>query len=674
MRALKDKSARSLALLGPWLDQAEAEGRTPLWINNAVAVSVPVRAVAKLARLPAVARVQYDAPVQLKALQSGASASGAPAGWNLAAIHVPGLWSLGVQGAGVVVANMDTGVDLNHPDLGSRWRGGANSWFDPFHEYAAPDDPLGHGTQTMGLMVGGDASGSAIGIAPGARWIAARIFNASGQSALSTIHQAFQWLLDPDGDPATVDAPDVVNASWGLTGGTTGACNMEFNDDIGALVSAGITVVFSAGNDGPQPASGASPAANPAAFSAGSVGADLGVSSDSSRGPSGCDGTIFPRVVAPGANVTSSDLSFGGLPLYATVSGTSFAAPHVSGVLALLASAFPSASVATLGNALMDSAADIGAAGADNQAGHGLVDALAARTLLANGAGGGHTPAFTSLPPTDAAVNLPYRYQAGATDADGGALAFALASGPAGMTIDAASGLLAWTPGTGQLGANQVVLTVTDPTARSASQSFSVLVAAPNSAPTSAADSYSTAAGTALVAAAPGVLANDRDAEGDPLAALLQAAPAHGTLTLAADGSFRYVPVTSFSGSDSFTYRASDGKVAGNIATVNVSVTAAAPLARNDSFSAALRRSASYAAVRLSVLANDAASGGATLAPASVTLASAPNKGGTATVNANGTVSYTPALRFSGVESFSYKVRDSRGAWSNAATVAVTVK
>lgn len=672
-RALREKSARSLALLGGQLDQAQADERKPLWIGNAVAASIPVRAIAALARAPAVARIQYDATVRLAALQPGTGTS-APGRWNLAAVHVPELWNLGMQGAGVVVANMDTGVDLGHPDLGSRWRGGANSWFDPFGEYGEPSDPIGHGTQTMGLIVGGDASGAVIGIAPKAKWIAARVFDASGRSTLSTIHQAFQWLLDPDGDPATIDAPDVVNASWGLTGGTVGACNMEFNDDVAVLASAGIAVVFSAGNDGPNLATASSPAANPAAFSAGAVGADLAVAPSSSRGPSGCDGTLFPRVVAPGVNVTSSDLSFGGLPLYATVSGTSFAAPHVSGVLALLAAANPAASVTTLVNAVMDSAADIDAPGADNNAGHGLVNALAAQQLLAGGGAGGHTPVFTSLPSTDAAANQQYLYQASASDADGGALAFALATAPAGMTVGAATGLVAWTPTTTQAGANLVVLTVTDPTGRSASQSFSILVAAANNAPQAAGDSYAVAAGSALDVAAPGVLGNDVDADGDLLAARVEALPAHGTLALDANGAFRYVPAASFAGIDSFSYRASDGKVAGNAALVSISVQAVAPTARNDSLNAPMRRSTSYTAARLAVLANDSAAAGASLTASSVTLTSSPNKGGKAVVNADGTVSYTPALKFSGVESFGYKVRDSRGLWSNAATVAVTVK
>lgn len=673
MRALKAKSERALALLKPRLDQAGAAGRKPLWIDNAIAVTLPVAALDALARLPEVARIQFDATVRLAAFGGQAGATGG-AGWNLDALHVPELWALGARGAGVVVANMDTGVDLAHPDLESRWRGGANSWFDPYRQYPLPSDANGHGTQTMGLLVGGDAGGSPIGVAPDARWIAARIFDDAGQSTLSTIHQAFQWLLDPDADPATVDAPDVVNASWGLTGGALGACNMEFNNDIAVLASAGIAVVFAAGNDGPAPSSGASPAANPAAFSAGSVTAELSVASDSSRGPSGCDGTIFPKVAAPGVNVTSSDLSFGGLPLYATVSGTSFAAPHVAGTLALLASAFPAADVKALANALTDSATDIDAAGADNSAGYGLVDALAARQLLADGGAGGHTPVITSLPVTDALLNQPWQYQMSATDADGGVLRYALAQGPAGMAVDASTGLVRWTPGPDQAGANPVTVTVTDPTARADAQSFSILVAAPNRAPVAANDSYTMAAGASLEVAMPGVLANDGDADGDALAAQLAAAPAHGTLALDANGGFRYLPGAAYAGTDSFSYRASDGKAASATATVSISVVAPAPVARNDSFSAPVYGGGWYAARRLAVLANDSAGAGAALAPSTLALASAPNKGGKVLVNGDGTVSYTPPLRFAGVESFKYKVRDSRGLWSGIATVSVTVK
>ncbi|MDB5936131.1 MAG: hypothetical protein JWQ01_3475 [Massilia sp.] len=674
MRALKAKSAQSMPRLDALLAQNAASARTPLWINHALAVTVPVRAIEALAHHAAVDRVGLDAVVTLAAPPArGAVTTGGP-GWNIDVIQARAVWAVGQQGAGIVVATMDTGVDADHPDLQARWRGGANSWFDPSGQHATPYDASGHGTQAMGLLVGGTASGSAIGVAPQARWVAAKIFNDAGQATLSNIHRAFQWLLDPDGDPATVDAPDVVNASWGLSGGAIGACNMEFSTDIQALNTAGIVVVFAAGNDGPAPASAASPAANPGAFSAGAVDATLALSNVSSRGPSGCDGALFPSVVAPGQDVLSSDLSFGGLPLYANVSGTSFAAPHVSGAMALLAGAFPAATVTQLRNAVVDSATDMDAAGPDNNSGAGLINTMAAYQRLALGNGGTNTPVITSLPATDAFENQQYRYQMSATDADGGTLRFALGAGPAGMAIDAVTGLLSWTPTHAQLGANAVVLSVTDPTGRAATQSFSILVAAVDSAPVAAADSYSTAAGSSLNVPAPGVLANDSDAEGDALTAQLASAPAHGALTLAADGSFKFVPAAGYAGADSFSYRAFDGQLAGNIGTVAINVVAPppTPIARNDSFSAPVFRTSPYTPRRLAVLANDTAAGGA-IVPASVSLTSSPNRGGKVSVNSDGTLSYTPALRFTGVETFGYKVRDSNNAWSNAATVSVTV-
>jgi hypothetical protein len=172
--------------------------------------------------------------------------------------------------------------------------------------------------------------------------------------------------------------------------------------------------------------------------------------------------------------------------------------------------------------------------------------------------------------------------------------------------------------------------------------------------------------------AAPGVLANDRDADGDRISAQLAGAPAHGKLTLGADGAIRYVPAAGFAGADSFSYRALDANGAGNVATVTLSVTAA-PVAAADNFSAPVFRTAPYPAQRLALLANDSAASGATLVPSSVILLSSPDHGGKAVVNSDGTVSYTPPLRFAGVETFRYRVRDSNNTWSGTATVSVRV-
>jgi len=284
---------------------------------------------------------------------------------------------------------MDTGVDLAHPALRRSWRGGANSWFDPHGEEPTPYDALGHGTQAAGILVGG----AGIGVAPDARWIAVRLYDSAGHTSMSDIHRGFQWLMDPDGDPSTVDAPDVVNASWALTGGGMGACILEFSEDISALKSAGIALVFAAGNDGPLPRSSNSPGNNPSALSVGAVNADGVIARQTSRGPSSCDGAVFPRLLAPGVDVRTTDLSHGGTPSYRRVFGSSVAAPHVAGVLALLAGAYPAAPVAQLEAALLRGpGAAVGTSGVQDGASR-LADALSAfnalrerRSLLTNSA------------------------------------------------------------------------------------------------------------------------------------------------------------------------------------------------------------------------------------------------------------------------------------------------
>ncbi len=214
--------------------------------------------------------------------------------------------------------------------------------------------------------------------------------------------------------------------------------------------------------------------------------------SQSSRGPSGCDGAIFPKVVAPGQNVVSSDLSFGGLPLFATVSRhlvCRAARVRRDGLAGL---GVPRRAAHELKNGRDRQRANRPGPGADNNNGYGVLDVEAAHALLANGNAGGAAPVITSPAPGAAVENQQYRYQVKASDPPMAArCVFALAAGPAGMAIDAATGLLSWIPAHAQLGANAVTVSVTDPTARVATQTWSILVAPVNSAPVAAADNYS---------------------------------------------------------------------------------------------------------------------------------------------------------------------------------------
>ncbi len=173
-------AAASQAELQPLLATHQRQGAVSrvisFWIFNGFSVTATPAVMRELAARPEVLTITPDAlPIALA--QGGAVEA------NLTGVAAPALWSLGWRGQGVVVASLDTGVDLGHPELASRWRGGANSWFDPYSQHAVPADLNGHGTATLGVIVGGSAGGTAIGLAPEARWIAARIFNDRGAGA-----------------------------------------------------------------------------------------------------------------------------------------------------------------------------------------------------------------------------------------------------------------------------------------------------------------------------------------------------------------------------------------------------------------------------------------------------------------------------------------------------------
>lgn len=389
LRALRAKAAATqagvLGVLAMRRGQGLVARADPLWIFNGVAVTASPSVIRELAARRDVQSVVSDQVMRMSTPPADAPSPAAQPGApppesNIALVNAPRLWELGLRGQGIVVANVDTGVDVRHADLAGRWRGGTNSWYDPNGEHPViPTDVNGHGTSTMGVMVGGNAGGTAIGMAPGATWIAAKAFNDRGFATSTSIHRSLQWLLDPDGNPSTADAPDVVNNSWTLS---SAGCNPEFRLDLVNLRAAGILPVFSAGNRGPVPGSVLSPANNPEAFAVGSTDGADSADPTSSRGPSACGPAPAPHVVAPGVKVRTADL-YG---LYRQVSGTSIAAPHVAGALALLRCAFPDLPADRQAAALEAGAVDVEAVGVDADTGYGRLDVLAAyRWLVAAG-------------------------------------------------------------------------------------------------------------------------------------------------------------------------------------------------------------------------------------------------------------------------------------------------
>ena len=197
---------------------------------------------------------------------------------------------------------------------------------------------------------------------------------------------------------------------------------------------------------------------------------------------------------------------------------------------------------------------------------------------------------------------------------------------------------------------------------------MTITVNAVNDAPVAVADNYTTAEDTALTVAAPGVLGNDTDVEGRTLTAVLVNGPAHGTLTLNADGSFAYTPAANFNGTDSFTYKGSDGSRRfdpgdgdDHVAAVND-----APVAINDSYTTTEDGLLAMAAA--GVLANDTDVEHNAL---TAVLVGGPAHG-TFELTADGSFTYAPAANFNGSDSFTYQATDGP-AVSNVATVTITV-
>jgi subtilase family serine protease/subtilisin family serine protease len=354
------------------LKQQEALGAAervkPFWIFNGFAVTARASMIRELASRPDVKEVRLDVRIPLPSLLrvTGDGAAGINE-WNLDAVRAPEVWALdpAYNGTGVVIGSFDTGVDVSHPDLAPRYRGDHRiSWFDPYHEHAVPYDFHGHGTHTTGIAVGGDASGSSIGIAPGAVWIAAKAWDDSGTGLASAFHEIFEWFLAPGGDPD--NAPDVVNNSWGFE---ESGCDAEFLPDIEAWRAAGIFPAFASGNSGPAPGSVRCPGAYPVAFAVGATDASDEVVDFSSQGPTPCDGSTKPDISAPGDGILSAVP--GG---YDIMSGTSMATPHITGAVAVLRSINPALTVDQLESALVAGARDLGVPGPDNASGAGRLD------------------------------------------------------------------------------------------------------------------------------------------------------------------------------------------------------------------------------------------------------------------------------------------------------------
>ena len=357
--AIQDREARGEVVFNTLRDNATrtqagilsllAGRRVPyraFWISNMIQVVGNRELAEGLASRSEVERIIADRDF---GLPEPLAAQPAVAEWNISKIGADLAWTnLGTMGEGIVVANVDTGVDYLHEALVAHYRGNNGdgtfthgyNFYDPagICRGGEPCDNAGHGTHTMGTMVGGDGPGEFpldIGVAPGATWIAAKGCEDFGCSTASLL-AAGEWILAPTdafgANPRPDLRPHVVNNSWG-----GGSGDAFYRDIVVAWRAAGIFPVFSAGNSGEWGCGSAnSPGDYPESFSVGATDSYDNIAYFSSLGPSAF-GQTKPDVSAPGLDILSSVPGNG----YNSYSGTSMAAPHVAGSVALLWAASP---------------------------------------------------------------------------------------------------------------------------------------------------------------------------------------------------------------------------------------------------------------------------------------------------------------------------------------------
>jgi subtilisin family serine protease len=403
LRAFTQKSQEPVvAKLKRYQDQKAVKNVRRLWLSNVITMEAKKSVIRDIAAIEGVKYVKQD--IRRPVFLQGPS-------WNVAHINADDVWtSPGYTGNGVVVAVIDTGIDVDHPDLANRlWINAAEDINHDGHFTAAdnngvdedgngyiddvigwdfdagdntPDSWTDHGVHVAGTVAGDGTGGTHTGVAPGAR-LMTLCYSAQIVAGQAEAWEAMQYALD--------NGADIVNFSSGWK--DAWAPDYEtWRDNADVLIDGGVLYVVAAGNDQPHvsaPGDILVPARAPRALAVGAVDNTDTIASFSSQGPTSWasvtnyedyiypPGLLKPDVSAPGVSVLST-VDGGGYENNFIWSGTSMASPHVAGVAALLLEKDSTLLPHELMYIIRETAVDLGAVGKDNVYGFGRVDALAA--------------------------------------------------------------------------------------------------------------------------------------------------------------------------------------------------------------------------------------------------------------------------------------------------------
>ena len=329
---LRDTSEKSQESLISFVERKVKDGDiseySSFFIINSIYIKGRAELIEKIARRSDVESIRLNHTIvsdkeEIVKRKSSLSEATSYVPWNLESIQADRVTKTGKN---IVVGIIDSGVNANHPELqDALLPGGFKDFVEPSN--TVPKDETGHGTHVAGTILG-----RTIGIAKDAKLIVARVFNKEGEASDEGLLAAGQWILEKK--------PQVVNNSWG------GNRDDSFYDDIvKKWKAAGIVPIFSSGNTGEYNAGGegsiGSPGSLEDSFSVGALTKDDRLAKFSLRGPSKHTNKFKPEISAPGVNILSADYKGG----YVLKTGTSMAAPHVTGAVALILEANKNLSV-----------------------------------------------------------------------------------------------------------------------------------------------------------------------------------------------------------------------------------------------------------------------------------------------------------------------------------------